>query len=172
MLTISSSRAGLKDSESLLSCCFCTTISSFNPSLVQCGILPPQRGPQGRESAEHLQTWCDTELADRLAAEQSQSPWKKGKNIYWLLSWEPNLQNTETVEDTPYQQSPNGGHLHSDLHRRMRHEGLPPTNKRILEVRKDFFTKENHTKDNSAWEHPLGINTFSERLCQARGYPE
>lgn len=94
------------------------------------------------------------------------------EKYYRLLSWEQSLQNTETAEDSPYQQSPNGGHLHSDLHRRTRHEGLPPTNKRILEVKKDFFTKENHRKDNSAWEHSLYINTFSERLCQAKGYPE
>lgn len=69
------------------------------------------------------------EPADHLAAEQSQSPWKKGENIYWLLSREQSLQNTETAEDSPYQQCPNRDHLHSDLHRRKRHEGLPPTNK-------------------------------------------
>lgn len=168
-LSTSSSRAGLKENESLFPCCFCTTISNFNPSLVQRGISPPQRDPQGTESAGHLQTWYDMEPVDRLAGEQLQSPWKKENNIYWLQSWKQSLQNTETAEDSPYQQSPNVGRLHSDLHRRTRHEGLLPTNKRILEVKKDFFTKENHKKDNFAWQHPLCINTFSECLCQARG---
>lgn len=34
--SISSSRAGLKKSKSFLSCCFCITTSSFNPSLQEC----------------------------------------------------------------------------------------------------------------------------------------
>lgn len=165
-VSISSSRAGLNESKSFLFCCFCT--SSFNASLEECGISPPQRGPRGTESPEHLQTWYDMEPADHLAAEQSQSPWKTGENIYWLLSWEQSLQNTETSEDSPQQQSLNGDHLHSDLHRRRRHEGLLPTNKIRLKVKKDCFTKGNHTKDNSAQEHPLFINTFSEHLYQAR----
>lgn len=162
--SISSSRADLKENDSWLLCCFCGTISNINinPSLAQCGTSPPQRDPQCTESAGHLQTWCDMEPADHLAGEQSQSPWKKGRNISWLLSRVQSLQNTETTEDSPYQQSPNGGHLHSDLHRRTRHEGLLPTNKRILEVIKDFFTKEDVKKDQSAWEHPLCINSFSE----------
>lgn len=159
---------GLKESKSFVFCCFCNTTSSFNPSLEERGISPPQRGPQGTESPEHLQTWYDMEPADHLAAEQSPSPWKRGKNIYWFLSWELSLQNTETVEDSPYQQSPNGDHLHSDLHRRKRHEGLLPTNKRILEVKKGCFTKGNHRKNNSAQEHPLFINNFSEHLCHTR----
>lgn len=137
----SCSRADLKENESLLLCCFYGTTFNIILSLAQCDTSPPQRDPQCTESAGHLQTWCDMEPADHPAGEQSQSPWKKGRNISWLLNWVQSLQNTETAEDSPYQQSPNGGHLHSDLHRRTRHEGLLPTNKRILQAIKDFFTK-------------------------------
>lgn len=126
---------------SLLPCCFRTTISSFTPSLVQCGISPPQRVPQGTESAGHLQTWYDMEPVDHLAGEQSQSPWKNGKNIYSLLSWEQSFQNTETAEDSPYQQSPNRGHLHSDLHRRTRHEGLLPMKQENIGSQERFLYK-------------------------------
>lgn len=85
------------------------------------------------------------EPADHLAAEQSQSPWKKGENIYWLLSREQSLQNTETAEDSPYQQCPNRDHLHSDLHRRKRHEGLPPTNK-IGSQERLFYKRESQER--------------------------
>lgn len=76
---ISSSRTGLRENESLFHCCFCSTISNFNPSLVHCGILPPRTDPQGRESAGQLQTWCDMEQVGHPSGEQSQSPWKKEK---------------------------------------------------------------------------------------------
>lgn len=152
--------------------CFCTTISNRSPSLLQCVSHLHSEVPRVQDLQDISRlSMIWHQLISSLASHHSHL-WER-ENIYWLLSWEQSLWNTGTAQDSPSQQSPNGGHLHSDLHRRTRHEDLPPTD-RTVEVKKDIFTKRNHRKDTSAWEHPFCFSTFpyfkpedTQHDCQA-----
>lgn len=83
------------------------------------------------------------------------------------------MKNSQAAEDPPYQLSPNGGHLHSDLHRRMRHEGLPPTNKEnISNQQRKISLQRRITEKTTMHRNALSVSSlFFKHLCQARGYP-
>lgn len=168
-MSISSSRAGLKKSKSFLSCCFCITTSSFNPSLQECVSHLCREFPriQNFQNISRLRM-VRNQLITSLPSNHTHLE-REGKTLngYWVENRACKIQkelkthlisraqtaiiSTQTcIEERDTKVS----HLQT---------GEDWKSRKIF-----FFTKGNHRKDNSAQKHPLFINTFSEHLCQAR----
>lgn len=164
-MSISSSGASLKETKSFILCCFCTTTSSFNPSQEECDISPPQRGPQGTESPEHLQTWYDMEPADHLAAEQSQSPWKRGKIFTGFWVGKESCKIQKQLKTHPISRAQTGIiSTQTCIEER-------DTKVSHLQTREDWKSRIVSQRGITGKKLSTGtsfINAFSEHLCQAR----